>query len=228
VFSSRDVVYAANLYLVDVPGPSLLSSTTQQNSASVSTPSAAPLPMQAPPPTKPNYDPFQSLTSSHPSSRSATPGPPSLLQSQQASKPSQLSSDPFAALSSPAPRQASSSLSTHRARLPAPSPSASLFDFASPKSPPPQAQATSSSLQTSNGASADDDWNFASALPDDTTHLPSANDLIVSDTSVKIAFHVSRPHVEGSLVLIQATFTNNTPNLITEYAFQVAVTKVRP
>lgn len=210
----------------DIPGPSLLSSTTQQNSASASISNGAPQPTQAPPSTKPNYDPFQSLASSHASSRSATPGPPSLLQSQQASKPPQPSSDPFASLSSPTPRQASPFPSTPQPQKPAPSPSSSLFDFASPKPPESSSQATSVTQQTSNGTSADDDWSFASALPDDATNLPPTNDLIVSNTSVRIGFHVSRPRADDSVVSIRATFSNNSHNLITEYTFQVAVTKV--
>ncbi|KAL2057712.1 hypothetical protein ABVK25_002096 [Lepraria finkii] len=198
----------------NVPGPSLLSSTMQQSSAKPPTPSATPQPQQAPLPLKPNYDPFASLTSSHPSSRSTTPAPPSLFQ-QQATKPPQPASDPFAALSSPAPN-------IQQSQFPLPASSASLFDFASSKPTAPQPQLASNSHQAGNGVSADDDWNFSSALPDDTTSLPPANDLIVSNTSIKIAFQVSR---SGTEVSIRASFSNNTPNLITEYTFQVAVTK---
>ncbi|KAL2039477.1 hypothetical protein N7G274_007749 [Stereocaulon virgatum] len=201
----------------NVPGPSLLSSTMQQSSAKPPIPSATPQPQQAPLPLKPNYDPFASLTSSHPSSRSTTPGLPSLLQ-QQATKPPPPVSDPFAALASPLPN-------SQQAQSPAPASSASLFDFASSKPTAPLPQSGSYPHQASNGALVDDDWNFTSALPDDNTSLPSSNDLTVSNTSVKIAFQVSRPGNSDSDVSIRASFSNNTPNLITEYTFQVAVTK---
>lgn len=184
----------------------------QQSSAKYPTPSATPQPQQASLPPKPNYDPFSSLASSGPSSRSTTPAPPSLFQSQQAAKPRAPSSDPFAAISK-----------SSQSHVPTPSPSATLFDLA--QSTPPQPQTTISSHQASNGASADDDWNFASALPEDTAGLPSTNDLTVSSTSVKISFQVTRTVSTDNYVSIRASFSNNTNNLITEYTFQVAVTK---
>lgn len=82
--------------------------------------------------------------------------------------------------------------------------------------------------QASNGASADDDWNFTSALPDDPSNLPSLNELIVSNTSVKIVFQASRTASTDNFVSIRASFSNNTNNPITEYTFQVAVTKASP
>lgn len=100
-----------------------------------------------------------------------------------------------------------------------------MFDFASSiqpsKSPDPQ-----SKTQQSNGASTDDDWDFASALPDDSTNLPVSNDIMVSKTSVTILFKLSRPDNNGSVINILARFSNNTESLITEYTFQVAVTRV--
>lgn len=210
----------------DVPGPSLLSSQTEQSSAKESATSAALKPAQTPRVPKPNYDPFSSLTSSHPSSRSATPGAPPLSQLQQATKPFQPSSDPFAALSAPAPRQPSPFPLNQQSQPPAPSTSAPLFDFASTKPPPPQSQIVPAPHQASNGTPVDDDWSFASALPDDATNLPSMNDLLISNTIVKIVFQVSRPDVSAPVVSIQASFSNNSPSILTEYTFQVAVTKV--
>lgn len=191
---------------VDVPGPSLLSSSTQQSSAKP--PSSAPTPQfqQPPPSSKPNYDPFASLTSSHPASRSNTPGP--TFPPPQAS-----SSDPFAALASKPPQQ------------PSPAPSASMFNFASPKPPAP---ATPSANQQSNGASAaaDDDWDFASALPTDNSSLPASNEIVVSQSSVTTTFKASRTNNPDASISILASYSNNTSSLITEYTFQVAVTKV--
>ncbi|MCJ1277929.1 hypothetical protein MMC21_005743 [Puttea exsequens] len=192
----------------NVPGPSLLSSTTLQNSAAVN-PTPPPQQHQVPAPPKPNYDPFSSLSSSHPSSRSTTPAPPSLLQ--QATKPPQPSSDPFAAFSKPHSQPQT--------------PSSSLFDFAKPTPSQPQ-PSTTVSPKASNGAAStiDDDWNFASALPaDDPTALPASIDILISTTAVHISFQVSRS--SDSSVSIRASFSNNTPQPITEYTFQVAVTK---
>lgn len=214
----------------NVPGPSLLSSTTQDSSAKASAPSSTPQPQQASLPAKPNYDPFKFVTSSSPSSRSSTPAPPNLLQTQQAAKPpqssqsSQPSADPFAALSPAASRTASPLPPSHSSQKLAPPSSASMFDFASPKPAVSQSQPAANSQQVTNGSSADDDWNFTSALPDDG-ELPAHNSLTVSDTSVKIDFRVERPETTDSAISISALFSNNTPSLITEYTLQVAVTK---
>lgn len=211
----------------NVPGPSLLSSTTQDSSAKASAPNSTAQPQQASLPAKPNYDPFKFVTSSSPSSRSSTPAPPNLLQTQQAAKPlqsSQPSADPFAALSSAASRTASPLPPSHSSQKLAPPSSASMFDFASPKPAVSQSQPAANSQQVTNGSSADDDWNFTSALPDDG-ELPAHNNLTVSDTSVKIDFRVERPETTDSAISISALFSNNTPSLITEYTLQVAVTK---
>ncbi|KAF6235505.1 hypothetical protein HO173_006188 [Letharia columbiana] len=209
----------------NVPGPSLLSSTTQHSSAKASGSNATPQPQQPPLPAKPNYDPFKFVTSSIPSSRSSTPAPPTLLQTQQAAKPSQSSADPFAALSSAASRTASPLPMSQPSTKPAPPPSASLFDFASSKPAVTQSQPAPNSQQATNGASADDDWTFTSALPDDGSELPAHNSLTVSNTAVKVDFRVKRPESTDSAISISALFSNNTPSLITEYTLQVAVTK---
>jgi len=169
---------------------------------------------------KPNYDPFSSFFSSHSASGSSTPANISLSLSQLASKPPQTPSDPFAALSSPAIRQPSPLPTPSQSQ--APPPSTSLFDFAAHNPSTPQPSAATS--QASNGGSAEDDWNFSSALPEDS-NLPLSNDFPVSNTSVKIMFKASRS--DDSIISIHAHFSNNTPSLVTEYTFQVAVTKVR-
>lgn len=160
------------------------------------------------------------------SSRSSTPAPSNLLQTQQAARPPQPSTDPFAALSSAASRTASPLPGSQLPQKPASSPSASLLDFATPKPPVPQSRPATSSEQATNGTSADDDWVFSSALPEDTHELPAHNELIVSNTSVKIDFRVERAEAVDSSISISASFSNNTPSLITEYTLQVAVTKV--
>ncbi|KAL8841022.1 MAG: hypothetical protein Q9176_003594 [Flavoplaca citrina] len=189
----------------NVPGPSLLSSSSQQSSAKPSSPAPPPQYQQAPSSSKPNYDPFASITNSHPTSRSNTPGP-GHTQAQSSSL------DPFASLASKPPQQ------------PSPAPSPSMFNFASPKISTP---ATTVPSQQRNGASTvtDDDWNFASALPADNTSLPSSNEMIISKTSVTVAFRVSRSDRPEAPISILASYSNNTSTLITEYTFQVAVTK---
>lgn len=209
-----------------MPGPSLLSSTTEQNSAKVPTPSTTPRPQQYPSPPKPNYDPFATLASSHPSSRSATPQPASLFQTNQVTKSSQPVADPFAALSSPAPSQTSTSLNAQRPQMPATSSSASLFDFSTPTPTAPPHASSLNPHPASNGTTNDEDWTFASALPDDGSSLPQSNDIVVSNTVIKIVFQVLRPDDNDSIISIRASFSNNTPSLVTEYTFQVAVTKV--
>ena len=199
----------------------MLSSGTQENSAKspMPQPSLAQHPTSIPP--KPNYDPFSSLSSqSHPTSRSTTPASTSFLQASQPPPPSQTPSDPFASLSSTASRHASP-LPQQFQVAPSFSP-ASLFDSDSPAAQSGQV-AFNSDLKT-NGAPAEEDWDFASALPDDG--LPLSNEIMVSKTSVNITFEASRPEKSRDAVAVIARFSNNTPSLITEYTFQVAVTKV--
>ena len=100
-----------------------------------------------------------------------------------------------------------------------------MFDFAAaPKAPAPEAAPASTSQQPANGASNDDDWNFASALPDEPS-LPQTNNVLVSDTSVNITLKATRQPVDEPAVALLAVFSNNTASPITEYTFQVAVTK---
>ena len=92
----------------------------------------------------------------------------------------------------------------------------------SPFSRPQVAGAASS--QNTNGSTADDDWNFTSALPEDS--LPYATSVVVSDKEVAINFDVSRRTNGEPILDIVAKFSNKTATPITEYTFQVAVTKV--
>lgn len=177
---------------------------------------------------KPNYNPFSSVTTSHPSSRTSTPGP-SLISSKPAQVPhTSLSpqppqSDPFAILASPPAQRASPMTNAPSSNLTRPSPSASIFNFAPSPQPTKSSSQSSGPPQQSNGASADDDWDFASALPDDNTQLPPANYFTLSRTSVTISFKISRRSEGDPVVIILAEFSNNTDALITEYTFQVAI-----
>jgi ADP-ribosylation factor-binding protein GGA len=99
-----------------------------------------------------------------------------------------------------------------------------MFDFAS-STPQPSVPTTSiSTNQNTNGVAVDDDWNFTSALPEES--LPSATSLIVSSKEVEIAFDISRRKTDENIIDITAKFSNKSSNPITEYTFQIAVTKV--
>ena len=198
----------------------------QHSSAKAPTPGRTPQPQLPSQPPKPNYDAFASLTSSRPASQSSTPAP-SLIQQQQAMLNQQAAhtasqADPFASISSGISRQGS----PFTKPLPAKAPPTSMFDFAS--STPQQAtilnQAQTATHHT-NGNSVDDDWSFSSALPEDSS-LPSATSLVVSDKEVAIQFDVSRRKGNDPVLDILAKFSNKSANAITEYTFQVAVTKV--
>ncbi|MCJ1342944.1 hypothetical protein MMC31_001133 [Peltigera leucophlebia] len=204
----------------NVPGPSLLSSSTEHNSARAPTPSITPQPIGNPIAAKPNYDPFASLTSSHPTSRSSTP---SVHKPQNPSLTN--SSDPFSILASPPLRQASPFSNTQQSNLPVSLPPGSMFDFSRSSQPSKPPIPHPNSSQTSNGPSIDEDWNFTSALPEDNSSLPSSNHLVVSNTAIAISFQLSRPKNSDSEIAILVHISNNTSDLITEYAFHVAVSK---
>ena len=57
--------------------------------------------------------------------------------------------------------------------------------------------------------------------------MPSSSSLVVSDKEVKIVFDVSRRPTSDAVIDILAKFSNKSVSVITEYTFQVAVTKVR-
>lgn len=186
----------------NLPGPALISSTTEHNSARGPTPTRSP----APPPaiSKPDYSSFSAFGSSHSISQSTTPQP-SLFQQQQAMQAQrqaaavkQQPTDPFAALSSPI-RQSTP-------QQPAPS----MFDFASLKAPAPAPAAD------------DDEWAFSSALPEG---LPSANTILVSETSLSISLHAAREPQTPSIITMSITFSSKSDQPISELTFAAAVTK---
>lgn len=178
---------------------------------------------------KPNYDPFGSIAGSTPS-----PAPPGAMssvfgqQTQQQQHAQQQNRDPFAALASSTPRGGSPfqfQQSVNRTASPAAgSGSATLFDLGAPTSsqpttPKPPMSANQSRLST-GAAAPDDEWTFTSALPD------QPHDLTVSNSAVNITWTVSRPPEDESVVLIKSRISNNTAQPISDFTFQVAVTKV--
>ena len=174
-----------------------------------SMPSQAPTTMQAPvaspPPSiaspKPNYDAFASLTSALPPSKPSTPGP---MQQRQPT-PTQHPVDPFAALVSSGSR---------------PSTPSNLRNVSQPKAQQETLLNLSQNQAASVAPSTEDDWNFASSLPDQ----PDSSLLQVHSSQIGIEFAVRRQPGQA-LINIQARFSNQTAQLITGLHFQVAVEK---
>ena len=194
----------------------------QQSSAKAPTPTRTPQPQPQAGPPKPNYDVFAAFSSARPTSQSSTPAPSLLQQQQQQQQQQQLQqatkpqgpspSDPFDILSS-APQQTP-------AFTPNPGPTPNpLYNPASALQ-----YSNTATNRTTNGALAEDDWNFSSALPEDS--LPTSSSLIVSNKEIGIVFDVQRRAGEEAIVHVLAKFSNKSPIPITEYTFQVAVTKV--
>lgn len=204
-----------------VPGPPLLSSTMQEK---FSTPFATTSPPQQPPqpPQHPraDYNPFSAFTSAQPSSKPASPLPLLQQRQPQQQRPQPKTSgapivqaDPFAALVNPSSRS-SSPFNRQTATRPV-APSSSLLDLADSSS---QAGAPSR-----NGVATEDEWNFASSLPETT--LPASRRLEVHSSLIKIDFFANRPAGQQS-IQIMAQFSNNTARAIHGLHFQVAVEKV--
>lgn len=192
-----------------VPGPPLLSSTMQQSSAASPTSSTS-FPSQQT--ARPKYDAFSSVTS-RPSSKPASPSP---MQQQQRQKPvsaPQVPADPFAALVAPNARSSSPFNQPPPAK---PNPgSSTLLDLADS---PSQAE-----FSGQNGTVTDDEWNFASSLPENT--LPASQRVEVHSSSVRIEFLTTRLAGQESIRIL-AQFSNNTAQTIHGLHFQVAVEKV--
>lgn len=196
------------LTYVDLPGPALISSTTEHSSARGPTPTRSPAPPHGITQSKPYYSSFSALGS--PSPQSTTPQP-SLFQQQQAQQHAALAKqqqhtpaqDPFAALISPA-----------RQFTPQPAaPSHSMFDFGIQKAPPAAPAA----------AVDDDEWAFSSALPEG---LPSENTIMVSETTLGISLHATREPSSPAVITLSLTFSSKTDQPISDLEFAVAVTKV--
>ncbi|KAL9625101.1 MAG: hypothetical protein Q9160_000830 [Pyrenula sp. 1 TL-2023] len=191
----------------NIPGPALLSSTIEQSTAKVPTPITSPQPQQ---PRKPDYNAFSSFASpSNPPSKPSTPAPAPLSQLQNKPQPTTAPSqaDPFAALVSPSPRPATpphpgSKVPIHQQKQPS-----SLLDLTS----------------DTNGASADDEWTFASSLPESS--LPNSSRIRVHSSAIAIDFLSERKPTTPPSIHITASFSNNNPRPIAGLHFQLAVEK---
>jgi ADP-ribosylation factor-binding protein GGA len=138
-----------------------------------------------------------------------------MQQQLQSGKPS----DPFAALSGSSTSDPFSSLKNPTPRQ------ASPFQFQqSISTPPPNAQLATGPLPVPSTSAApaasggDDEWTFASALPD------QSSEITVTNSSVNVLFNLSRQ--PDNHILISSRISNNTAQPVAELMFQVAVTKV--
>ncbi|GAQ44449.1 VHS domain protein [Aspergillus niger] len=183
---------------------------------SITTTATPPVP-QAPAGFKPNYDILSSLgSSSQPPSQSATPVPSARPQSIVATPTPPPAVDPFASLVSASPRHASplpsgGSAAGHAAA------GGSLLDLAG--SGPTQP------VGSSGKAAEEDEWNFASSLPESNT-LPSTNRVSVLNSALRIEFVARRHPQQSQQIHVVALFSNGTSQPLNELHFQVAVEKV--
>ena len=192
-------------------GPSTgMGSTSMPFSFSSPVTAPMPAPIASPPPPqpspRPNYDAFASLTSALPSSKPGTPGP---MQQRQPT-PTQPPADPFAALVSSGSR---------------PSTPSHPRNFSQPKNQQESLLSlsqnqVSTAAPVASTANADDDWNFASSLPDQ----PESNVVQIHSSKIGIEFSARR-HSGQPMINIQARFSNQTPQPIAGLHFQVAVEK---
>ncbi|KAI9743257.1 MAG: hypothetical protein M1818_003103 [Claussenomyces sp. TS43310] len=194
-----------------MPGPALMSSTTQQSSAKIPTPISSPPPASNP--LQPNYSAFSQLGTPQPASQTPTPQPFLFQQPKDIAKPAhQPSTDPFAALASPMRNtfpQQNLPLST----------SSSTFDFSQPA-----ISAPSASNGNASAATDEDDWAFSSALPEGQG-LPATNDITVLDTSINVVIKASRRSTSDPVIVMNVSFSSKVAQPITELTFQMAVTK---
>ncbi|KAL1622214.1 ARF-binding protein [Neofusicoccum ribis] len=160
---------------------------------------------------QPNYNAFAGLGGP---SLISQPTPPqkSPMFSPPPQQTPQRQADPFASLASP---RTGSPFQFQQSVKPAASPSSALFDLGGTSTPPPAAPAAASA--PAPAANDDDEWNFASALPDQ----PSVQTVI--NTSIRTDFTVSRQ--SDNTIHIQSVISNNTPAPISELTMQFAVTK---
>lgn len=163
-----------------------------------------------------NIDLFGGITSSGTPSQVSSP-PPSTFSQAPPTQPSK-SPDPFAALSSPAPRQASPFQFQQSIKPQPPASSSGTVDLLGVGGPTP---APSSNLAQSSTTAAndDDEWDFASSVPD------TSKEITVNNSGVNVMFTVSRE--SDTTLLIKSRISNNMPTPITDLTFQSAVSKVR-
>jgi len=134
-----------------------------------------------------------------------SPPTPNLIQTTQHISPK---ADPFASLTS-----------SHNSRQ------ASPFQFQQSTQPPSQLAAKppqnpQPSLISTSSAAADDEWNFESALPPSDSYNMS-----LTNSSINISWELSRPGNQPGVIEIKSKVSNLTAAPVSNFTFQVAVTK---
>jgi ADP-ribosylation factor-binding protein GGA len=147
----------------------------------------------------------------------STQAPPPQIMSPQApafSRPSvqpTRSPDPFATLTS-TPRQGSPFQYQQSVKPPSATPT--TIDLLGGAIAPP----TSNLAQSSTSATDDDEWTFASSVPD------TSKEITVTNTTINVLFNVSR-ETDANL-LISSRISNNTALPIANLTLQIAASKV--
>lgn len=72
---------------------------------------------------------------------------------------------------------------------------------------------------STSAANDDDEWTFASSVPD------TSKEITVTNSSINVLFNVSREN--DTVLLINSRISNNTPLPIANLTLQIAASKVR-
>ncbi|RMZ70530.1 VHS domain [Pyrenophora seminiperda CCB06] len=118
--------------------------------------------------------------------------------------------DPFAALAS-TPRQASPF--QYQQSIKPPAPASNVVDLLGGSTSAP----TTNLVQTTDASNDDDEWDFASSVPD------TSKEITVTNSTVNVLFNISRE--TDTTLLIQSRISNNTPLPISALTLQVAASK---
>lgn len=167
-----------------------------------------------------------------PSSSQPTPAPaPAAIPPPAQPQAAKANYDPFGMISSPAPT--SNAFNQPQQQQRSADPFAALAGNSRTASPFQFQQSVKSTASPAVPQSAasllggDDEWTFSSALPSQPQQ-PQSNAVTVIDSSVKAVFHVSRPAGATDYLAIDARISNKTPQPISDFTLQLAVTKVCP
>ena len=156
------------------------------------------------------------MNSSRPASQSSTPGPSASPQVRSTATPPQ-AADPFASLVSASPRPGAGGFQPPAPQSQGAPATSSLLDLAGGPTAPPQ--------PAGQVAAEDDEWNFASSLPQSNA-LPATNQVQVLNSQLRVEFQARRHQAAPRQIYVKAVFSNTTSQAISELHFQVAVEKV--
>ncbi|OAK95005.1 VHS-domain-containing protein [Phaeosphaeriaceae sp. SRC1lsM3a] len=137
--------------------------------------------------------------------QTASPAPPVFSQ------PPARSPDPFAALTS-TPRQGSPF--QYQQSVKQPPPASATVDLLGGAVPAPSSTLAQASTSAAND---DDEWTFASSVPD------TSKEITVTNSSINVLFNVSREN--DTVLLINSRISNNTPLPIANLTLQIAASK---